>query len=295
MYYKSEIQKGGFLVNKILLLGGDERQKSLANLFERDNIQVFSAFDDAELEHLRPISAYETIILPVPCSADKKHVFSKEKTLSLSLDAVAAAAKNTTRIIGGGFPDGFCAAAQDNGALLFDLLGERDFALFNAHLTAQGAVRLLLENTKQFVVSKKALVTGFGKIAKPTALFLRALGLDVYVAARRKESRTECAALGFKALRIEDLSSCVRIFDFIFNTVPARLFSKNDVLHMKETAVYFELASRPYAARENDFCSSKARYVFGGGLPGRFCSDSCAEKIKETIENFFEKRGESIG
>ena len=35
-------------------------------------------------------------------------------------------------------------------------------------------------------------------------------------------------------------------------------------------------------------------FVFGGGLPGRFCPDSCAEKIKEEIENYFEKRGETI-
>ena len=122
----------------ILILGGDERQKSLARLFEKENVRVFSAFDDAELEKLRPISKYETIILPVPCSKNKKHVFSEGKVLSLSLDAIAAAAKNTTVLIGGGFPDGFCAAAQDNGATLFDLLGEKDFALFNAHLTAQG-------------------------------------------------------------------------------------------------------------------------------------------------------------
>ncbi len=278
----------------ILILGGDERQKKLAKLFESDNVTVHSAFDDAELEQLRPLSAHETIILPVPCSKDKKHVFSADNTLSLSLDAVAAAAKSTTLIIGGGFPDGFCAAAQKNKARLFDLLGEKEFALFNAHLTAQGAVRLLLENTKQYVVSKRALVTGFGKIARPTALFLRSLGLDVYVAARRRENITEAAALGFKAFDLSELSSFVRLFDYIFNTVPAKLFSKSDVCRMKDGSVYFELASRPFAADESDFERTGARFVSGGGLPGRFCTDSCAEKIKETIENYFAKRGEKL-
>ena len=278
----------------MLILGGDERQQRLAELFEKENVRVYPAFDNAALEKLRPLSAYETIILPVPCSKDRKHVFSKNGALSLSLDAVAAAAGNTTRIIGGGFPDSFCAAAQNNKAELFDLLGEKDFALFNAHLTAQGAVRLLLENTKQYVVSKRALVTGFGRIARPTALFLRSLGLDVYVAARRRENLTECAALGFKALDIGDVSSYVRIFDFVFNTVPARLFSKSDIQHMKDGAVYFELASLPYGADESDFEAAGASFVFGGGLPGRFCPESCAEKIKESVENFFKKRGETI-
>lgn len=278
----------------ILILGGDERQKSLARLFEKEGVRVFSAFDDAGLENLRPISKYETIILPVPCSKNKKHVFSEGKALSLSLDAIAAAAKNTTLLIGGGFPDGFCAAAQENGATLFDLLGEKDFALFNAHLTAQGAVRLLLENTKQYVVSKKALITGFGKVARPTAFFLRALGLDVYVAARRRESRTECAALGFKTLDIATVPAAVRLFDFVFNTVPARLFSRSDVHRMKEGAVYFELASSPFGTQEEFFENAKASFVFGGGLPGRFCPDSCAEKIKEEIEEYLEKRGETI-
>ena len=63
---------------------------------------------------------------------------------------------------------------------------------------------------------------------------------------------------------------------------------------MKDGAVYFELASLPYGAAESDFEASGASFVFGGGLPGRFCPESCAEKIKESVENFFKKRGETI-
>lgn len=275
-------------MKKTIILGGDERQKELYTLFKKRNCDCTAVFEKNELQDNFSLKNFDFIVLPIPCSKDGKTVFSTDKTLELELSFVLEGVKENTVLFGGNFSDSFRAGAEEKGAKVFDLFSEKDFALYNAYLTAQGAVRLLLENTKEYVVSLPALVTGFGKVGKATAFFLSSLGLDVYVFARREEARLEASALGFKTVSKKELSFCLHLFSFIFNTVPSKLFEKKDVLSMKDGAVYFELASRPFGAAEEDFENAGAEFVFGGGLPGRFCPLASAKEILRRIEKYLE-------
>ncbi len=281
-------------MKKILILGGDRRQKELFSLLTSRELDCTSVFEGELLNTSDFIRGFDVIILPVPFSKDGKNLFSENAMLKISLSDIISGLEPGKHVIGGSFSESFLSLAKENGAKTFDLLGERDFALFNAYLTAQGAVRLLLENTEDYVVSKRALVTGFGKVGKATAHFLSSLGLDVYVFARRSEIRTHARALGYKTISETELSQSVHLFDFIFNTVPKRLFEKEDVLHMKNRAVYFELASAPFGADKENFEKAKATFVFGGGLPGRFCSFAAAKEIEKRIDRYFEKPGDTL-
>ena len=281
-------------MKKTIIIGGDERQKELYTLFKDKNKNCAAVFENGELQNNLPLLDFDAVILPLPCSKDGKTVFSAGNKLDLELSAVLEGVKKGTVLIGGNFSDSFRLAAEEKEAKIFDLFAEKDFALYNAYLTAQGAVRLLLENTKEYVVSLPALVTGFGKIGKATGLFLRSLGLDVYVFARRSEARLEARALGFKTITQNELSFCVHLFSFIFNTVPSRLFEKEDISHMKRGAVYFELASRPFGADEKDFEIEDAAFVFGGGLPGKFCPLSSAKEIEKRINKYLETQGDFL-
>ena len=105
---------------------------------------------------------------------------------------------------------------------------------------------------------------------------------------------TEASALGFKTIEKGNLSFCVHLFDFIFNTVPNRLFAAEDVYRFKRGAVYFELASSPFGAEKSDFEKSEATFVFGGGLPGKYCPAAAAKEIERRIEIFLEKKGDTL-
>lgn len=277
-------------MKKTIVIGGDERQKELYSLLKAEGKSCAAIFEKSELQNNLPLSDFDVMILPLPCSKDGKTVFSAENKLKLELSSVVEGVKNGTVLIGGNFSDSLRQAAEEKGATVFDLFAEKDFALYNAYLTAQGAVRLLLENTKEYVVSLPALVTGFGKIGKTTAIFLRSLGLDVYVFARRSETRLEARLLGFKTVSQNELSFCIHLFSFIFNTVPNRIFEKDDISHMKSGAVYFELASRPFGADKKDFENEKAAFVFGGGLPGKFCPLASAKEIEKRINKYLDAR-----
>ena len=132
---------------------------------------------------------------------------------------------------------------------------------------------------------KKVLITGFGRVAEALALNLRAVGTDVYIIARNPKQLLKARCLGFKTVNFSALGGIVCMFDYIFNTVPHRVFSESDVFRIRDDALYFELASKPYGADRYDFEKHKRKYIPGNALPGRFVPLSAAEIMADFIEN----------
>ena len=273
-------------MKKTVILGGDKRQRILAKLFEENGKEPVAAFDGEGLERLGDFGEFKTLILPLPCTKDGKTVFSAEKDFFLPLSVVEKGVRPGALVIGGNMPEEFCSKLLSGGVDVFDYFKDESFTVYNAFLTAQGAVRLLLENTSEYLVSKRVLVAGFGRIGRAAAKMLSALGLDVYVAARRRETLSEISALGLKALDTAEIEGSVFLFDFVFNTVPAQIFTDKSVSLMKSGAVYFELASSPFGAQSKAFEKSKARFVSGSALPGRFCPHSCAKAVFARISKY---------
>ena len=273
-------------MTKTVILGGDKRQRILKEIFDENKIPNDFAFSQTELSALAPLSDYETVILPLPCTKEGKTLFSDDVSFSLPLSFVAEGVRPGALVIGGNMPQELLKELSRRGADVLDYFKDESFTVYNAFLTAQGAVRLLLENTSEYLVSKRVLVAGFGRIGRAAAKMLSSLGLDVYVAARRRETLSEISALGYKALDTAEIESSVFLFDFVFNTVPAQIFTGESVSLMKSGAVYFELASRPFGAEIKDFEKSKARFVSGSALPGRFCPRSCAKAVFTRISKY---------
>ena len=273
-------------MKKTIILAGDARQRILSEILFENGKEHDSAFSNEELDSLGGISGYSSVILPLPCTKDKVTLFSAQNTLSLPLSEIEMGIRPGALVIGGNMPKGFKQNLAERGADVLDYFKDESFTVYNAFLTAQGALRLLLENTQEFIAQKRILVSGFGRIGQALSKMLFSLGADVYVAARRKETVTKISALGLKAVDTQRLENSVYLFDYIFNTVPEKIFSRRSVLLMKNGAIYFELASSPFGAEKGDFEKSGADFVSGGALPGRFCPRSCAEAVFSRISKY---------
>ena len=268
---------------KILILGGDERQRKLGKLFLRDGYDVTCFTDEYEPEKLREsLNESSAVILPLPVSRDGVTVYS-DKELQIPIETVIGEMNSEKTLFGGIIRDNLKEKLAETNIPFFDYYADEAFVSFNAYLTAQCALRLMLENTDEYLVSKRVLVTGFGRVAKALAALLKRCGLDVYVAARNETQKATAYALGYKVLDIYDLGSVIRIFDFTLNTVPRRVFGEREVSLMKEGALYIELASKPYGAKPGHFENHGKRYLPAASLPGKFCSQSAAEAIYRSI------------
>ena len=158
---------------------------------------------------------------------------------------------------------------------VIDYSKNEDFLEKNAYLTAEAMVSIwhseLLESPKE----KMILISGYGRIGKHLAHIFSSLGAKIYVFARRNEVKEEILKDGYIPVSL-DFSSEV---DAIFNTVPATIFSKEQIEKIPQEVSLFDLAS---------ICGfeDKARVKFALGLPGKILPNGAGQVVYETILAF---------
>lgn len=226
-------------------------------------------------EHLE---SFESIILPFPSKRENIGFLTEGAELSRVLG-------ESHTVIGGLIDDEIKRDLDEAGIPYIDYFENEAYVLKNAYITSQGAVRLLLENTEDLLVCKNVLVTGFGRIGKSLAAILKALGMNVFVAARSETARAEAEAMGLSALNLSKMKSTLFYYSFIFNTVPDRIFTDDDIKRLPKSTVYFELASKPYGADREGFDNYLKKFVSAAALPGKFYPEAVAENIVRFIES----------
>ncbi len=229
----------------------------------------------ADIYEVDNIGQYSDVILPLPVSKDGFTVFS-DKNLNLKLSDLYDKIQPFQRLYGGGMKD-----VPD--CIVYDFMKNPTFKLINAHYTAQGTLRLLLENTDSYIVGKKALIIGYGDVATTLAMMLSNIGLKVIAAMRKADKRLEAMALGYKAINLDEIGNVIDGCDYIFGTVPARILTENHISKMKDDSIYIELASSPFTADKSIFEIYSKNYIFGGGLPGRYLPKASAELMADYI------------
>lgn len=273
-------------MDNFLIIGGDKRMKVLnESLLSKGiescyigNMKEFSAFDN--------YSAYSNIILPIPISRDGRSIFSADEGFSLTFEKLTEKLAPTQKVFGGAFHSRLRSLLDTAKIEYFDMMQDEMFLESNAYLTSQGALRLLLENTDDYIVGKRMLIIGFGRVAIALASVLRAVGADVYIAARSSIQLRKASCLGYKTVKLSNMSAYICFFDFIFATVPARVMSADDISLIRDDCVYFELASAPFSADKSDFAIKSKKHVSGAALPGKYLSTASGRLIADYIQQF---------
>jgi dipicolinate synthase subunit A len=132
---------------------------------------------------------------------------------------------------------------------------------------------LLIRESPRSLWKGKALVTGWGRIARQLGPRLRALGCETFAAARKAGDRAEAEGCGLRTCTFDEVPGMAEELDFLINTVPAPVIPREVLARLRPDAVLLELAS------EESFDRALAeelglRAVYASGLPGR--SAPCA-------------------
>lgn len=269
---------------RFLIIGGDDRQLHLKRRLDADFYDTFHLRYPADISALYDIEHFSHIILPIPVSKDKLSVYSTD-SLSLSLDELRGKLQSCHIVYGSGFSERFIGYMEEKSITFYDLMKDKTFKLLNAYLTAQGAARELLVNTDDTVSDKRALIIGSGDVAVTLADKLKALGVDVYFAARNQLKLSAVSLSGYKTMSLEMIGELIYLFDFIFGTVPFNILNEADVRSMGDDSVYFELASAPYTADKGLFERFGKRYILSSSLPGKYLPKASSKIIYDFILN----------
>lgn len=165
-----------------------------------------------------------------------------------------------------------------------DLLQDAQYVAENAELTAQCALRLLLNLLPVQLRGLPILLIGWGRIGKCLAKKLQLLGAKITVAARKENDRAMLRALGYKALSMEELPETLSQFRVIFNTAPILILSREELRFCRPDCVKIDLASN-CGMEGNDV-------IWARGLPGKDLPEASGMLIADTIVRLLHKEGD---
>ena len=166
---------------------------------------------------------------------------------------------------------------------VYDYTAREEFALYNAELTAEGALGILINDYEGAVCGSRVLVTGYGRIGRLTARYLSAMGADVTAAARRLSDRARAALDGFEPSAYGNLD--YSRYAIIINTVPARIFGKNAVDRMREDVFLIDLASLPGGFDTDRVKQRELSFIHALSLPGKTAPLSAGRVIRDSVMN----------
>ncbi len=228
------------------------------------------------------LTGADFVALPVPYSRDGERIFAPFAEKEIMVCDVLKHLEEKSILLGGKMPAEFPRKA-------IDYYAREDFAIMGAVPTAEGAVKLALEETKLSVHGMRTAVLGFGRVGKILAKTLVCLGADVTVFARSAEARAWARAFYCKAENFGALEGKIDAFDCIFNTVPHKVLYPEALSHARRGAVIIELASAPGGADAAEAARAGVRLVPAQGLPGKVSPRSAGKIIYETFKEIMEE------
>jgi len=285
---------------KFAIVGGDVRSGKLCGLLSGDGHRVLSfALEKLALPPgvvkagCLQSCVYGADCVVLPCPAESGGLLNTPfSDNALRVQDIISALWPYQLLCGGGFSEESAALIQRSGINAGDLLRRSDYVAGNAAITAEGALGLLLSESERTARGAGVLICGWGRIAKLLAAKLRALGASVSIAARKAEDLAMAGVFGFDTLDYAGLETEAGSFDWVVNTVPARVISDAALCLMADDTLLLELASPPGGFDGKLAENIGLRVCRAPGLPGKSAPLSAAVLMKESIYKFISEQEE---
>jgi len=263
----------------VAVLGGDRRESEIvrALLEAGAEVRVCGVPRDDGLDGVifhrtvaGAVQGAEIAICPVPYPQADGSLYAPAADQPVIVDAESLAGmRRGGLLITGKASVQMRQAVSRLGLRLREYEADEDLMLLRAPAIAEGAIRIAIEHTDVTLHANRCLVVGFGKIASVLAPTLRGLGARVTVAARNHVQRAQAYALGCDAVPLDALPSIVPEMSVIFNTAPARLFTRVLLERVHRQTVLIDLSAPPGGVDLDAARELRVRTVWARGLGGR--------------------------
>ena len=284
---------------KFGIIGGDLRALYLAKSLNKDGNEVHIC----GTEKLNSRQIFQTdipddvinfsdyIILPTPVTRDNKTINAPYSSKELLIDEKFLGSIKNKVIFVGIIPNilkQFDEKVKNKSYSVEDYYTE-NFKILNSIPTAEGAVKIALEEKHSTIYQSKCLVIGYGKIGKTLSKILKSMGAYVTVSARKSTDRAWAFAEGYKSINISE-SQATYDYDFIFNTVPFILLNENILKNLKKDVLVIDLASPPGGVDKEAALKLDIKSIHALAIPGKYFPESSAEIIKSEIYSIIKEK-----
>ena len=274
-----------------LIIGGDDRLVELANIFSGKGYKVFThGMDKAancKAENIQSLEEAVTecdiIIGPIPFSKEVNKVNSNYSEEPIDIDQLFSKVTPEKKLYLGALNKSSRELAEKHNIQYLDYHKDESYQILNTIPTAEGAIALMVSETERTVFGRKVLILGYGRIGKLLSGYVKALGAEVYVEARKDEDLTWIKSKGMNAVPLDHLQNYLGDMDIIVNTVPALLLGEKELDLVKKDALILDLASLPGGVNYAYARQIGIKTIHALGVPGKIAAKSAAEYIYETV------------
>lgn len=261
----------------IAVVGGDLRQCYLARtlLLSNFNVKIYDIECESVCGNIKnennledALEGCDAVVLPTPVT---------EKWL-----CVAKMITENTILFGWNIPDGFkCFKTYDFGDM-------EEVALKNAVATAEGTLAEAVKYGRINISGSKCLVIGYGRCGREIVSRFHAMGAYVTVAARSRYARDDAAFHGMDVCDMFEHEEYKK-YDFVINTVPARVLGRKEIDKLNEDVVIIDIASVP-GGTDFMYCREhNITAVHSLGLPGKYSPKTSGEILGNVVVEVLEK------
>ena len=242
----------------------------------------------------RAVEECHVLILPMQGSDQQGLVQSAYSKKPIDLSRVKVV-NNKLLVLSGITRSRLQEIASQSGWKLVEIADDNELAILNSIPTAEGAVRLAQERSQTTIHGSRALVVGLGRCGTTLASLLKGMGAEVAVAARRRSDLARAVSLGMTPVCIREMRSQLKEMDYIFNSVPDLVLSREELNSTASRVVIIDIASSPGGV---DFSAAQELNrvaVLAPGIPGKFTPQTAGRILGRVlpriiIENLPEER-----
>ncbi len=275
------------------IIGGDMRMQYLAEIFS----------DSGHIVKLAGHDFNNTLCSDIILCNDVKNLADTSDIIILGLPAVKHGEINTplysgkilteelienlnhgSTVYGGKVEKITADEFKNNGIRLIDYCENDMFAWQNAVSSAEGCLKLIMDNISETVCSLPCLIAGYGRIGKKLSDLLKKMDASVTVAARRESALNEASVFGFDTCRISEIGKNISDKRVIINTVPSMIFNE-DILNSCKDKLIIDLASMPGGVDFKYAGENGIKVIHALGIPGKYAPVTSAKIIYSVISN----------
>ncbi len=284
------------MLKKISIIGGDFRLVSLAKMLEEEGVEIYT-YGMEKIENKygisctsleEAISKSEIIVAPIPLTSNGETINAPFSENQILVKDIIEKVDGKTFIAGAIRQDAY-KMMEGKNIQVIDMLKREELAVLNAIATAEGAIKIAIEETMKTIHGSNILILGFGRIGKVLSNMLKGMGANVSCEARKNADLAWIKAYGYNPVPLEKLNENLENKDIIINTIPYVVLDESNLNKVNKDTLIIDLASNPGGVDRQAVKKQKLKFVWALSIPGKIAPITSAEYIKDTLYNVVEE------
>lgn len=271
-----------YMINELLSLHYSVVVYGLSDPLLDDRCVIVSSLKDA-------VISSNILILPIPIMKDSNRIVSKSN-IDINFCELQSYLTSDHKLYGGVFSKDFKDFLTTSHIYFHDFMEQEEVILYNSIATAEGTIACAITNSPINLHDSSCLILGYGRCGITLAHKLKLLSKNVTISARSKEQLASAHTSLFNTIPLNELDQNICEFDFIFNTIPSLVLTRDLLIATKPSVVIIDIASNPGGV---DFAYAKELNRYTNlylGIPGKVSPKSSATFLINHLLNQFRKK-----